>query len=100
MAASAGQPLSSWWQPDPGPGEGLLDRPLGDAEFGSQLWDAQAGVAAGLQVAAQVGEPEALGAVLKVAGAAVVDRKPGAGCPALRPEAGFFAEPPPTVRRD
>jgi hypothetical protein len=35
-----------------------------------------AGVAAGLQVAAQVGEPEALGASFQVARAAVVDHEP------------------------
>jgi hypothetical protein len=78
VAALAGQPLSPWQQPDPGPGQVPLDGPRGDCEFGSELWDAVAGVAASLQVAAQVGEPEALGAPLQLAGAAVVDRKPAA----------------------
>jgi hypothetical protein len=75
VAALAGQPLSSWWQRDPGPGQLPLDGPGGDAELGGQLWDAQAGVAAGLQVSGQVGEPQPLGALFQLAGAAVVDHK-------------------------
>ncbi len=76
VAALAGQPLSSWRQCDPGLGQLPLDGPGGDAEFGGQLWDAQAGVAAALQVAAKAGEAEVLGASFQVAGAAVVDCKP------------------------
>jgi hypothetical protein len=53
--ALAGQPLSSWWQRNL-LGSALLDGPLAHAEFGGQLRDL-AGVAAGLQVAAKVGEP-------------------------------------------
>jgi hypothetical protein len=50
---------------------------VGEAELGGQLWEAQAGVAASLQVAAQVGKSEALGASFQLAGAVVVvDRKP------------------------
>jgi len=78
VAALAGQPLSSWWQLDPDLGQLLLDGPLAHAEFGGELWDAQAGVAAGLQVAAQLGEPERTGASLQLAGAAIVDHKPAA----------------------
>jgi hypothetical protein len=78
VAALAGQPLSCWWQRDLGAGQRSLDGPLAHAELGGELWDAVAGVAAGLQVAAQVGEPQPLGALFQVAGAAVVDHKPAA----------------------
>jgi hypothetical protein len=45
-------------------------------DFGGQLWDAQAAVTAGLQVAAQVREAERTGVLFQVAGWAVVDREP------------------------
>jgi hypothetical protein len=76
VAALTGQPLSTWAQPDPNLAQGPLDRPLVHVELGGELWDAVAGVAAGLQVVAQVGEAKALGASLQVAGAAVVDTNP------------------------
>jgi Type II/IV secretion system protein len=76
VAALTGQPLSTWAQPEPNLAQGPLDRPLAHVELGGELWDAVAGVAAGLQVVAQVGEAEALGASLQVAGAAVVDTNP------------------------
>jgi hypothetical protein len=76
VAALTGQPLSTWEQLDPALAQCPFDCPLAHFELGGQPWDAVAVVAAGLQVAAQVGEAEALGALLQLAGAAVVDHKP------------------------
>jgi hypothetical protein len=44
-------------------------------EGAAMPWDAQAGVAAGLQVAGQVGEAEPAGAAFQLPGAAVVDQE-------------------------
>jgi hypothetical protein len=70
------QPPGPWWQRDAQRGQRLGNGPLGRAEFLSEPRDAVAGVAAGLQVAAQVRKPEPAGLPLQPPDAAVVDHKP------------------------
>jgi hypothetical protein len=53
----------------------MVDGPLADAEFVGERRDAVAGVAAGLQEAAQVRKSEPAGVLLEASGAAVVDHK-------------------------
>jgi hypothetical protein len=74
-ASLPGQPLRPGWQHDPQRGQRLGDGPLGRAELGREPGDAVAGIAAGLQVAAQVGEPKLAGASLQPSDAAVVNHK-------------------------
>jgi len=50
--------------------------PVADAQFSGEPWDAVAGVAAVLEVAAQVREPELAGAPLQPPDAATIDHEP------------------------
>jgi hypothetical protein len=77
MAASLPrQPLSPGWQGDAQRCQRLGDGPLGLATFSGEPRDALAAVAAGLQVATQVDEPELADASLQPPDTTVVDDKP------------------------
>ena len=71
-----GQLLWAGWEGDALGGQRLADGPLGLAELLGERGEAVAGVAACLQVAAQVGEPELAGAPLQPPDTTVVDHKP------------------------
>jgi len=71
-----GQLLASGGKGDVLGGQRLAGDPGADPEFLSEGGEAVAGVAAGLQVAAQVGEAEPAGVVAQASGTAVVDHKP------------------------
>src|SRR6266536_1185366 len=70
------QPLRPGWQCDVLGGECLGDGPVADAQFSGERGDAVAGVAAALEIAAQVREPEQAGAPLQPPDAATIDHKP------------------------
>ena len=77
MAASLQrEPLRPGWQHDAHGGERLGDGPVADAQFSGESWDAVAGVAACLQVAAQLRKPELAGAPLQPPDATTIDHKP------------------------